>query len=197
MAKKKETATKAKETKAKAAPKKRAAKPAPKGRAKAAQTEPLRISRDILAMLTAVLAAALIALSIRTFGFSFAIVRSDAMAQTLLPGDIVLLSRAAEPETGNIVLAGALNGSAFRRVAGEPGDTVRAKDGKVMRNGLELYEPYATGEMNWEIPQTVLQDGVYLLLPDNRAYESALVESGGVAGVVRAVIWPLSRAGFF
>jgi len=38
---------------------------------------------------------------------------------------------------------------------------------------------------------------VYLLLPDNRAYEGALVQRGGIAGVVRAVIWPPSRAGFF
>jgi len=177
------------------------AKSAPKAggkkRTRAKKTEAMRISRDIMAMAASVLLAVLIGLSVRAFGFGLAVVRSDAMAGTLRPGDIVLLSRAAQPEAGNIVLAGAMNGSVFRRVAAEPGDRVSAGDGRVFRNGMELYEPYAEGEMVWQIPERVLEESVYLLLPDNRAYDSALIQSGGISGVVRAVIWPPSRAGFF
>ena len=148
------------------------------------------------ALLLSVLAAVLIALSIRAFGFSFAIVRSDAMNDTLFAGDIVLISRSAKPEAGNIVLAGATNGSAFRRVAGEPGDIVSVRGGQTVRNSMPLHEPYAKGAPQWEIPETRLSENVYLLLPDDRSFASALVEGGGIAGVVRAVVWPLSRAGF-
>lgn len=161
------------------------------------KTEQMRISRDIMALVACMLAAVLIGLSVRAFGFGLVLVRSEGMADTLLPGDIVLVSRTAQPEAGNIVLAGALNGSVLRRVAGEPGDAVAAARGKVLRNGMELYEPYATGEMEWTIPGRVLEEEVYLLLPDNRAFESALVRRGGISGVVRAVVWPPSRAGFF
>ena len=161
------------------------------------EAERLRVSRDILALTACVLAAVLIALSVRTFGFSMMVVRSDAMQGTLQRGDIVLISRAAQPEAGNIVLAAARNGNVLRRVAGEPGDTVSAAHGEVFRNGMELYEPYAQGEMLWQIAGQRLEDNVYLLLPDNRAYDSALIQSGGISGVVRAVIWPPSRAGFF
>lgn len=209
MAKKKETQAKtaaAGKAKKQTAPKKTAAKPRAnaaqqkKGRGKTAAKDTaaqLRISRDVMALAASVLAALLIALSVRAFGFGFAVVRSDAMEGTLLPGDIVLISRSAQPEAGNIVLAGAMNGSAFRRIAGEPGDTVKAVHGEVFRNGMEMYEPYATGEMLWQIPERTLEDDVYLLLPDNRAYDSALIRRGGISGVVRAVVWPIGRAGFF
>ena len=95
------------------------------------------------ALLISVLAALLIALSVRMFGFSFVYVRSGAMNDTLFAGDIVLISRSAQPECGNIVLAGALNGSAFLRVAGEPGDMVAIKNGQILRNSMPLHEPYA------------------------------------------------------
>ncbi len=147
-------------------------------------------------MLVCIAIAALLGLSIRAFGFSLVLVRSDGMNDTLLPGDVVLLSRVAQPQAGNIVLAGARNGNSFRRVAGQPGDTVSASGGEVKRNGMPLFEPYAKGELEQEIPETHLQTGVYLLLADNRAYEAALVEGGGIAGVVRAIVWPLGRASF-
>ncbi|MBQ4086081.1 MAG: S26 family signal peptidase, partial [Clostridia bacterium] len=95
------------------------------------EAERLRVSRDILALTACVLAAVLIALSVRTFGFSLMAVRSDAMQGTLQRGDIVLISRAAQPEAGNIVLAAARNGNVLRRVAGEPGDMVSAAHGEV------------------------------------------------------------------
>ena len=149
-----------------------------------------------VALLLSMLAALLIGLSVRTFGFSFVLVRTEAMNDTLFAGDIVLISRSAEPEAGNIVLAGAVNGSAFRRVAGEPGDRVSVNGGQTVRNSMPLYEPYAKGAPQWEIPETQLGEDVYLLLPDDRSFEGALVSRGGIAGVARAVIWPLSRAGF-
>lgn len=176
----------------------RATKAGGKQAAKEAKTAPAGTRTGGLGlMLGCMLVAAFLALSVRTFGFTLVIVRSDAMGETLQRGDIVLLSRVAQPEAGNIVLAGARNGSVFRRVAGEPGDTVWAQDGAIWRNGLPLYEPYAIGEAQWDIPETLLEENVYLLAADDRSWESVLVERGGIAGTVRAVIWPLSRAGFF
>lgn len=148
-------------------------------------------------LLFCIAAAAILAMSVRAFGFELVVVRSDAMGPTLQPGDVVLVSRVAQPEIGNIVLAGAKNGSAFRRIAAEPGDQVAASGGTVWRNGAPLDEPYAWGEMRWDIPRITLEDDVYLLLADNRAHESALVARGGIAGTVRALVWPVSRAGFF
>lgn len=154
-------------------------------------------SRGFSALAMSVLLALLLALTVRTFGFTLLVVQTDAMSDTLQAGDIVLLSRSGEPEAGNIVLAGALNGSALRRVIAEPGDTVFASKGKVYRNGMALYEPYAHGSAQWEMPKTSLQEDIYLIAPDNRAGDGALVRRGGISGVVRAVVWPLRRAGFY
>ena len=176
--------------------KKKTAKKSGAGKAARAD-EQLKLPRGFTAVALSVLAALLVAMSVRAFGFTLVVVRSDAMNDTLFAGDIVLVSRGAQPEAGNIVLAGALNGNVLRRVIGEPGDTVSASGGEVLRNGMELYEPYASGTAQWDIPQTRLQDGVYLLMPDNRTGDSALVKRGGIAGVVRAVVWPLAHIGFF
>lgn len=162
----------------------------------AKKAEQARMPRGFVAVALSVLAALLVALSVRAFGFTLVVVRSDAMNNTLFAGDIVLVSRGAEPESGNIVLAGAMNGSALRRVIGQPGDTVSAGGGKVIRNRMTLFEPYASGDAP-DIPETTLRSGLYLLMPDNRAGGSALVERGGIAGVVRAVVWPIAHAGFF
>ncbi|MDO4741142.1 MAG: signal peptidase I [Eubacteriales bacterium] len=163
---------------------------------KTEQSEQFRLSRDILALLACALAAVLVAVTVRMFGFGLVVVRSEAMGGTLRPGDIVLVSQTAQPEAGNVVLAGALNGSAFRRVLGMPGDRIGTRESGVVRNGMELYEPYASGEMAVQIPESRLGEGLYLLLPDDRSCEGALVQRGAIAGVARAVVWPPSRAGF-
>lgn len=143
-----------------------------------------------------VLAAAILALTVRSFGFQLVLVRSNAMRNTLCAGDVVLLSRSTAPETGRIVYANAINGSVFRRVIGEPGDSVEAIGGAVIRNGAPLYEPYATGGEGMAPLSTALERGMYLLMADDRKEECALIEAGGLAGVAVAIVWPLSRAGF-
>ena len=160
-----------------------------------AKPEPKK-TRGAAAVFACALAALLIGLTLRTFAFTLVAVRSEGMRGTLQPGDVVLVARSAKPERGRVVLAGASNGSVLRRVIGEPGDTVRVVDGAAYVNGMPLHEPYRTGAAASDPPETRLSAGVYLLMPDDRSWECALVEEGGIAGTALAVIWPLSRAGF-
>lgn len=147
-------------------------------------------------LLIAAAAALCIGLSIRAFGFTVVLVRGEAMADTLLPGDVVLLSRSVTPQAGHVVLASARNGAFFRRVAAQPGDRVETKGQVLLRNGMPLYEPYINGTAIGEIPATQLSPEQYLLLPDLRQLPGALAVRGSILGVAQAVIWPPRRAGF-
>jgi len=164
------------------------------GKKKAAQADGRPRGRAVV--FVCALAALLIGLTIRSFAFTLVAVRSEGMRDTLLPGDIVLVARGRAPERGRVVLAGAANGSALRRVIGEPGDTVRVENGAAYVNGMPLHEPYRTRMAAQDPPETTLAAGVYLLMPDDRAWECALVEAGGIAGTAVAIVWPLTRAGF-
>ncbi len=164
--------------------------------AKRRKTPEAKKPRGLAAVLVCAIAALLVGLTLRSFAFTLVAVRSEGMQGTLRPGDIVLVARGAKPERGRVVLAGASNGSVLRRVIGEPGDTVRVEGGAAIVNGMPLHEPYRTGAAAEDPPEATLAAGVYLLMPDDRAWECALVEEGGIAGCALAVIWPLSRAGF-
>ncbi|HEX8316846.1 signal peptidase I [Longimicrobium sp.] len=100
----------------------------------------------------------------RTFAVQVYGISSPSMRNTLHPGDYVITSglpfgtaipgtrwstpRFRDPRRGEVVVYGEKPGDPpariIKRVIGGPGDTVRMVDGRVIRNGRTLDEPYAS-----------------------------------------------------
>lgn len=101
---------------------------------------------------------------VRTFVVQVYGILTPSMAPTLLPGDYVITSslmmgsavpgtrlttpRFRDPVRGQVVVYGEKKGEPpariIKRVIGLPGDTVGMIDGKVVRNGVTLDEPYVS-----------------------------------------------------
>lgn len=88
-----------------------------------------------------------------------------------------------------------------KRVIGLPGETVEMRNGAVFIDGKKLDEPYLTnGPDNWTMARTVVPEGQYFVLGDNRRVSNdsryfGPVPFETVIGKVWAVYWPPSRMG--
>lgn len=56
----------------------------------------------------------------------------------------------------------------IKRVIGGPGDKIEIRDGKVIRNGSELYEPYVKEPMVSEPMEWSVPEGYVFVMGDNR-----------------------------
>lgn len=135
--------------------------------------------KEIIAVCIVVAVLALIA---RTFFFEAFLVRGDSMAATVLPGDIILVSKTAywnsEPKRGDVVVAVPNNVKEriIKRVVGMPGERIDIEKGKLVvkerRNdeGLVLDEPYLNLPDTPDVGKTHirLDPKEYFLLGDNR-----------------------------
>ena len=138
-----------------------------------------------------IIAALCLGIGIRLFGFTFIYVTSGRMAETLPPGHVVLVSRMAPAERGDIVLA---NGG-FSRVVGMPGDRVGVSEGRLTVNGAALDEPYVIGSAA-DAAETLLGAGRYLLMADDRSVGGMIVSAETISGVALFIVWPLGGFSF-
>lgn len=159
---------------------------------------------------------------------------SEAMAPTLEPKDRIVVRRGGDAEVGDIVVVRAPTGATgesagpqcgqpvredelcakstgeqsdvefVKRVVAEGGDRLALRDGKVIRNGKPVTEPYIRpcapgGPCDFPKPITVPEGQVYLL-GDNRGESDdsrfwGAVPESWVRGPVFARYWPPSRWG--
>ena len=164
------------------------------------------ILKELKSWVATLLIAVVVALIARTFLFQFIRVKGDSMLETLKSGDTLYVSiltpRINGYEHGDVVICvypGA-DHQCVKRVIGLPGDTIEVVNGTVIRNGEIVDEPYLEYFASYTTPQIKLGDGEYYVLGDNRpvSHDSHSPDVGVVTemvGVVRCVIWPLSRIG--
>lgn len=154
--------------------------------------------------------ALLRALVVETFA-----VTADSMAPGLKDGDRVIVLKTTGIQRDDIIVFDAehLLGqpqSAVKRVIGVPGDEVSCctEDGRLIRNGEPLDEPYATGPTDQTTFAVTIPADRFWVMGDNRAESadsrSALGRPGGgmlrahdVVGEVRWRYWPTGRLGGF
>ena len=148
-----------------------------------------------------------------TFFFRLSGVWGQSMESTLHQGDQLILQIIGynQPERGDVIVctSDAFGGEALvKRVIAVEGDIVDiSKDGYMMVNGEELYEPYAREAIeddergNQDYPLTILEDHVFAV-GDNRNYstdsryvEVGQIEEARVIGKVLFRIWPLNKIG--
>jgi signal peptidase I len=65
-------------------------------------------------------------------------------------------------------LPGHENERYVKRMIGLPGDTIEVRDGRLIRNGAAVDEPYVAGKMNYTFGPVKVPEDHYLFLGDNR-----------------------------
>ena len=109
------------------------------------------------------------------------IVRGTSMESTLIENDYLIVYKlaykfGAEPKFGDIVVCDSSlttdSGAEkllIKRVIGVPGDTISVTGGQVYLNGEAISEDYIKdGYTTGEIAETVIPEGMYFLMGDNR-----------------------------
>ena len=142
-----------------------------------------------------------------TLTFHTPVVRGSSMLPGLQDGDRILVEPWTDLfgyERGDVcVLRYPLDPTVdyVKRVIGLPGDHVVLGGGRLWVNGELVDEPYVESIDPGAYVATVVDDGHYFVLGDNRPRSSDSREFGQVAGElmrgrVELRMWPLSRVGF-
>ena len=159
--------------------------------------------KRLLTVFLVLLMAVALGFIVRTQLFSAVRIAGSSMEDTLLSGDIVLVTRfEREPQRASVMQCtfDSRDSSYVKRVIGLPGDTVEFIDGALLVNGKPISEPYVSSETE-DMSITLGQDE-YFVLGDNRAesYDSRAEDMGCIRrdqflGRARWILWPLDRFG--
>jgi len=163
----------------------------------------LKVLREIL--ITALIALAIfVPLKATVQGYE---VQYSCMLPNIQDGDWIivdkLIYRLSDPKRGDTMVfqpPDSLNSEYpfIKRVVGLPGESVEVKDGSVYINGLPLEEPYVREEPRYTTAETVIPDGEYYVLGDNRnsandSHNGWTVPRENVIGKAKLTYWPPSR----
>ncbi|MBR4068552.1 MAG: signal peptidase I [Clostridia bacterium] len=170
--------------------------------------------REILSWVTTLGMAVIIALAIRAFVFEPIRVDGESMMDTLLDGEIMIVTKPeylfGDPQVGDVIIChypGRGNTNFVKRVIGVPGDTLEIRDDVVYRNGEVVEEPYLTPARNVKgfdmAPFTVGEDQ-FFVAGDNRdnSHDSrnyyyiggpAAIDRSMIVGHVRWVVLPFDH----
>ncbi|MFT7648686.1 MAG: signal peptidase I [Candidatus Poriferisodalaceae bacterium] len=170
---------------------------------------PLRSTLEWGAVIIGALIAALI---IKTFLFQAYYIPSSSMTETLHVRDRILVNKLSY-QFGNVdrfdVIVfhkpdNAPQGDIqdfIKRVVGLPGETIHAENGVVFVDGVALNEPYLRDdEVTLNLPPTVVPDGHYFVMGDNRQNSSdsrvfGAIDQELIVGEAFIRVWPPSQFG--
>jgi signal peptidase I len=151
----------------------------------------------------------LIALVLRAFVITAFWIPTASMEHTLDIRDRILVNQLAkEPSRQEIAVFRApdsIKGTGpddlVKRVIGEPGDTVEARDNQVYVNGEPLDEPYLSeGIVTEDFGPTKVPEDSYFMMGDNRSNSSdsrvfGAIPADDIVGEAFFRFWPLNRLG--
>jgi signal peptidase I len=164
-----------------------------------------------------VASALTIALLIKTFLFQAFVIPTDSMVPTLKPGDRILVNKVSyklhDVNRGDIVVFSAPPGQEtdgvkdlVKRVIGLPGETIEARDGKVVIDGRALEEPYVNPKCGGPVSGAALRkqeipaDHVFVMgdnrcqSKDSRVFNPIPIDT--IVGRAFFRLWPVSRLKF-
>ena len=154
-----------------------------------------------------VLVGALAIFLLFQFTLQNSIVDGTSMEPNLMNADRLLVSKVSyafgEPERGDIIVFPSPyeDGREFiKRIIGMPGETVQIINGSVRINGQPIEEPYLVNRDGRDYPSTVIPQGEYFVLGDNRlvsldSRQGWTVSRDDVDGKAWIVFWPLGSFG--
>ena len=163
-----------------------------------------RFRRLLRSTVDALIVVAAVAALIATLILPVLQIAGTSMEPSLNDGDIVLLAKSDQLETGDLCAFYYSNKILIKRVIAVPGDFIWIEpDGTVFLNGKELDEPYvqekALGECDVEFPYQVPENAFFMMGDhretsiDSRSSVIGCIASDHVIGKILCKFWPLSE----
>src|SRR5258708_27754795 len=160
-------------------------------------------------------AVVVVLLVVRHFMVQAFYIPSESMTPTLVENDRILVSklsyRLGRPGRHDVVVFRAPKEAVgeqaegeekdfVKRIVGLPGDTVEIRGGVTYINGKAVKEPFTKEPIDYDLPPTVVPEGRYFVMADNRNHSNdshrwGTLEQDRVIGRAVMVFWPPSRAG--
>ena len=166
-----------------------------------------RFRRTLLSTVGFLIVVAAVSVLISTQFFPVVQVSGDSMEPVLKDGEILVLQKTDDFETGDPIAFYYQSRILLKRVIGTAGDYIDIdEEGNVYVNGELLDEPYVTdkslGECDIQLPCQV-PDGKLFVMGDHRSVsidsrssEVGFVRQEQIVGRVAFRVWPLNRLGF-
>lgn len=163
-----------------------------------------RFRRLLRSTVNAMIVVAAVAALIATLILPVLQIAGTSMEPSLNDGDIVLLVKTSQIETGDLCAFYFSNKILIKRIIATPGDYVWInRDGIVYVNNEELYEPYVTnpslGECDIEFPYQVPENHYFMMGDqretsiDSRSSVIGCIAEDQMIGKIFCKIWPLSE----
>lgn len=163
-----------------------------------------RFRRLLRSTVNALIVVAAIAALIATLVLPVLQIAGTSMEPNLNDGDIVLLVKTGNLETGDLCAFYYSNKILIKRIIGTPGDYLWINpDGTVYLNGSELQEPYvsekALGECDVEFPYQVPENSYFMLGDhrdtsiDSRSSVIGCISEDQIIGKILFKVWPLNE----
>lgn len=163
-----------------------------------------RFKRLLRSTTSALIVVAAIAALIATLLLPVLQIAGTSMEPSLNDGDIVLLMKTDNLETGDLCAFYYSNKILIKRIIGIPGDYLWIEsDGTVFLNGEELPEPYVSekslGECDVTFPYQVPENAYFMMGDhretsiDSRSSVIGCIAEDQIIGKILCKFWPLSE----
>ena len=163
-----------------------------------------RFRTGLRSTINALIVVAAVAALIATLILPVLQIAGNSMEPNLKNGDIVLLVKTKELETGDLCAFYYSNKILIKRVIAKPGDYIWIEaDGTVILNGEPLDEPYVTekalGECDIAFPYQVPENNYFVMGDkretsiDSRSSVIGCVAEDQIVGKIICKIWPLKE----
>ena len=163
-----------------------------------------RFRRLLRSTVNALIVVAAIAALVATLVLPVLQIAGTSMEPSLKDGDIVLLVKTDNLETGDLCAFYYSNKILIKRIIGTPGDYLWINpDGTVYLNSEELIEPYvsekALGECDVEFPYQVPENNYFMMGDhretsiDSRSSVIGCIAEDQIIGKILCKVWPLSE----
>lgn len=161
--------------------------------------------REALSWLIHIAVAVAAFFLITTFVFQVILVDGSSMRNTLQDRERVFVTKFEyllhDPERFDVVICNYPDRGDtkfVKRIVGVPGDVVAMRDGILYVNGEQIEEPYIDLVGNYNMQDTVVEEGHFFVMGDNRPGSNDSRNVGQltraqILGKVRFVIWPLTQ----
>ena len=166
-----------------------------------------RFRKLLRSTVNALIVVAAIATLVATLILPVLQIAGTSMEPTLNDGDVVLLVKNNELETGDLCAFYYSNKILIKRVIATPGDYISMDaDGTVFLNGELLDEPYlsekALGECDVEFPYQVPENSYFVMGDkretsiDSRSSVIGCIQEDQIVGKIFCKFWPLTEFEF-